>query len=547
MAEAWRVNPLAQDPATPEALRRVLPGVHRVVREESMILVESAGISLQSFGPIEARNGRGGVLWRKHQLRFPAQPKPAKRVVLAPLGVVGMLVNGMPLWNPTSSESYEGRNLWHRDAVRDASAMRITADSPRIVGYALDGYPIYNFTPGATSSYRLRNLRERTSLPDGTRLTPSQFGPPVNEEYPLGTFVEDYEFHQDHGTLDEHNGRYQDGNYGYYLSSYPYAVGPTLHGELLVHALGESQFRYEIQNAAGVPVRHLEHVHERPVHLILVSEELQEFHHVHPELRDDGAFHWTQRFSKPGTHHGFAQYTPPGKSEQLRHSTVEVAAHEVVKETRTELPFAIRLERPEELRTGIEYTFRFHMPVDNLEPYLGAWGHFIFVDTKLREFLHGHPVPNEGPIEGPLGHQHAVVGGPSPAVIELRMGFDQPGRYRLWAQFQHEGKELVFPYWLEVAGAETVAARSNDPQRISITRSGYEPAEFVAEKDKPVLLEFLRTTATGCGSRIVFPELGLQRELPLQEPTLISLPPMAAGIYRFTCGMGMYRGAVVIR
>ena len=93
-----------------------------------------------------------------------------------------------------------------------------TVHSP-IIGYAFDGFPIYgaygfsntNGT-GATrtmlTSYRKRNITTRTTLPDGTVLPANQYGPAVSTQYPLGAYIEDYEFVPGLGDLDEYNGRF---------------------------------------------------------------------------------------------------------------------------------------------------------------------------------------------------------------------------------------------------------------------------------------------------------------------------------------------------
>ena len=93
------------------------------------------------------------------------------------------------------------------------------------------------------SGYRLRDITERTSLPNGTVLTTGQYGPAIGGQYPLGAFIEDYEFVSDFGDLDVHNGRfcvtpdYPDGIYAYFVTlneqldpAYPYTIGPTYYG-----------------------------------------------------------------------------------------------------------------------------------------------------------------------------------------------------------------------------------------------------------------------------------------------------------------------------
>jgi hypothetical protein len=61
-----------------------------------------------------------------------------------------------------------------------------------LLGYAFDGFPIYGgYAPSdpldinspivrLKSSYRLRNITERSTLPDGTVLSASLYGPPID-------------------------------------------------------------------------------------------------------------------------------------------------------------------------------------------------------------------------------------------------------------------------------------------------------------------------------------------------------------------------------
>lgn len=58
------------------------------------------------------------------------------------------------------------------------------------------------------SSYRLRNITQRHTLPDGTQLNSSLYGPDVSAQFPLGAYMEDYEFVENLGDLDRSNGRF---------------------------------------------------------------------------------------------------------------------------------------------------------------------------------------------------------------------------------------------------------------------------------------------------------------------------------------------------
>lgn len=94
-----------------------------------------------------------------------------------------------------------------------------------------------------TSSYQLRNITKRNTLPDGSNSMPP--GPDVttNGDFDLGIFIQDYEYIDDLGSLDEHNGRmcvtpeYPQGTYAYFVTvnssgipQFPYYIGTTYYG-----------------------------------------------------------------------------------------------------------------------------------------------------------------------------------------------------------------------------------------------------------------------------------------------------------------------------
>jgi hypothetical protein len=196
------------------------------------------------------------------------------------LGHVGIFVDGTAFYDTRDARSYNNQGIWqqvawyfertsfdsclghpspqrewHPHATPSCLLGNIdpTRHSP-LLGFAFDGYPIYgpygyasaDGTGGIarmTSSYRTRNITARTSLPNGTQLPPSQYGPAIGATFPLGCYVQDWEHVPNLGTLDDHNGRvcvtpeYPGGTYAYFLAvdaqhqpTYPYILGPTYYG-----------------------------------------------------------------------------------------------------------------------------------------------------------------------------------------------------------------------------------------------------------------------------------------------------------------------------
>lgn len=95
----------------------------------------------------------------------------------------------------------------------------------------------------------------------------------------------------------------------------------------------------------------------------------------------------------------------------------------------------------------------------------------------------------------------------------------------------------------------TVGAPGPAPeQRLDVTvEKGYRPARLTARAGSPVRITFLRNETSGCSEEVVFPGLGIRRALPTGERVTIDLPPLAAGIVPFTCGMGMMKGGIDVR
>lgn len=111
-----------------------------------------------------------------------------------------------------------------------------------------------------TSSYSTRSITERTTLSNGTVLSSTYYGPTINSTYPLGSYIEDYEYISGQGDLDEYNGRwcvtpeYTSGTYAYfvtvnstYVPQYPYIIGPYFYGEPLTVNIGSGSGKITIQ------------------------------------------------------------------------------------------------------------------------------------------------------------------------------------------------------------------------------------------------------------------------------------------------------------
>lgn len=68
--------------------------------------------------------------------------------------------------------------------------------------------------------------------------------------------------------------------------------------------------------------------------------------------------------------------------------------------------------------------------------------------------------------------------------------------------------------------------------RVSVTETGFEPAQVGLHAGILARLTFVRTTDRTCATEVVFPSLNITTPLPLNEPVVIEFTPAATGSSR---------------
>jgi plastocyanin domain-containing protein len=109
---------------------------------------------------------------------------------------------------------------------------------------------------------------------------------------------------------------------------------------------------------------------------------------------------------------------------------------------------------------------------------------------------------------------------------------------------------LIF---LVAAGVTLAADARADPSHHEVreieivVQGGYKPNRIELAEGEHVALRFIRKESSGCSREVVFPALGIRKELPEGSPVVIHLPALKAGEYEFKCGMDMLRGKIIVR
>ncbi len=206
--------------------------------------------------------------------------------------------------------------------------------------------------------------------------------------------------------------------------------------------------RTQVYDAEGKTVEQFELSHEKLMHLIVVSEDLSVFQHLHPDKLDSGQFAVETRLPQAGGYKLFADFVPEGGSDmtavaRLRVEGEQAEPHKLVPDEKLEQTvngIDVRLNlSSNKAGESSELTFTFadadtKEPVTDLEPYLGAMGHTVIVSEDSERYLHVHPVTEDG-------------GGPE---AKFATEFPERGIYKIWGQFQRSGETFIVPYVVNI-------------------------------------------------------------------------------------------------
>src|SRR6266852_8182229 len=82
---------------------------------------------------------------------------------------------------------------------------------------------------------------------------------------------------------------------------------------------------------------------------------------------------------------------------------------------------------------------------------------------------------------------------------------------------------------------------------VNVTMIGFDPALIAAKAGQPLKLAFFRPNAANCAREVVFPGLGIRKELPPGQTVVVDITPPKRGRLGFECGMKMLKGQLIVR
>jgi len=104
---------------------------------------------------------------------------------------------------------------------------------------------------------------------------------------------------------------------------------------------------------------------------------------------------------------------------------------------------------------------------------------------------------------------------------------------------------IGFVLWFFL-GKKSKEVKVNDKVEI-IVEGGYSPEKIIVKKDQKTTLVFNRKDPSDCLEEVVIPEFKVRKSLSLGKNTEIEIVPKKTGEFGFECGMGMFKGKIVVK
>lgn len=203
------------------------------------------------------------------------------------------------------------------------------------------------------------------------------------------------------------------------------------------------RLRFTLEEKGRV-VSNVRIVHEKPMHTIIVRDDLGGFDHVHPDRQSDGAYAISYAFPTGGNWLIFSEAAPYDRRGQGFRLPVTVAGpapspspEPLLADVRQQGDYTFTLDTgtlPLRARVDTGFTVTVLLngrPVEDLGTWLGAVGHCVIISADTKEFVHAHSL------------QLAAARTPAGPTVSFHARLPKAGPYRLWAQLSHRGKVLT--------------------------------------------------------------------------------------------------------
>lgn len=102
---------------------------------------------------------------------------------------------------------------------------------------------------------------------------------------------------------------------------------------------------------------------------------------------------------------------------------------------------------------------------------------------------------------------------------------------------------IIWWFWLYQPSTE---ASNEDEILITVENGIYQPSHIKLPANQAHTLKFLRIDPTPCASSVIFSNIEVNADLPVDSIVKVDLPALEKGSYEFACQMRMYKGLLIV-
>jgi hypothetical protein len=262
----------------------------------------------------------------------------------------------------------------------------------------------------------------------------------VEEQHHTGSEYTENSNEEEHGEShmehEETSGNSEEGDHGDSHSGHEGTVGSSEVLPVITEENGDIVITLKDQNSDVVS--DLEVNHEKLMHLIVVSTDLDVYKHLHPVSNQPGIFN-VEHGLEAGDYKLFVDIKPKDLSYEVQPIELMIGssgeghdhgALSLDKELMKQVNDHKVTLQPTSLNANEEIQLKFDLHGESPEQYLGALGHVVILDEEAQNYIHVHPLEGEEPV--------------------FQTKFTKPGIYKIWSEFQFDGEVFVFPYVVEI-------------------------------------------------------------------------------------------------
>jgi hypothetical protein len=208
----------------------------------------------------------------------------------------------------------------------------------------------------------------------------------------------------------------------------------------------------DIQNSTDKVASNSDSFQQKQIDLIVVSDDLKFFDRIHPTYKGNGRFEISPSLPNPGNYTLFSDYKPGKEKEQVTIQQLSVPGKvplptelekfsntKILSNTKVNLNFS---EAKPQAGKEVTVTFDFKEAANNqmikdLKPYLGEKGNLVIIKSSspltISDYIHA-PVRKDSPD----------------GKVQFITSFPQSGTYKLWGQFNRNGKIITADFWVNI-------------------------------------------------------------------------------------------------